>query len=149
MAEMNIYEILERIPHRYPFILVDRVLDIEPGVRIHAIKNITVNEPFFVGHYPNMPIMPGVLILESLAQTGALLMSSLVDIRLGSGNIPLFAGLDDVRFKQPVIPGDQLHLHVEVIKNRKTFWKMSATANVDGKVICSAEITSAFKEVKE
>lgn len=143
MSELNIYDILENIPHRYPFILVDKVLDLVPGERIHAIKNVTVNEPFFAGHYPNKPIMPGVMILEALAQAGALIFSSLIDIKLGSGNIPLFVGIDNARFKQPVIPGDQLHLHVEVTKSRNVFWKMSAIARVDGTIVCSAELTSA------
>src|SRR5438105_3837251 len=102
MMTMNIYEILEKIPHRFPFILVDRVLSVEPGKKIQAIKNVTVNEPFFAGHYPNQPIMPGVLILEALAQSAALLVSTETDLTPESGFVPLFAGVDKVRFKRRV-----------------------------------------------
>lgn len=142
---MKIHEILNKIPHRYPFIMIDRVTHIEKGVELKAIKNVSINEPYFMGHFPGNPVMPGVLILEALAQASSV-------FAIGSGAevsdnaIQVFAAIDNVRFKKMVIPGDQLELHVEYIKHRKHIWKIKGTARVDGEVVCTADLTSASME---
>ncbi len=122
MSTLEIREIMERIPHRYPFLLVDRVLEIVPGRRIVAIKNVTINEPFFQGHFPGAPVMPGVLIIEALAQAGAVLLLS--DIPNGTSKLVYFTGIDEARFRRPVVPGDQLRLTMEVLKLRARTCKM-------------------------
>jgi 3-hydroxyacyl-[acyl-carrier-protein] dehydratase len=143
----NIYEILSTIPHRYPFIMVDKVLSIEHGKCIHAIKNVTANEPYFAGHYPQQPIMPGVLIVEALAQSAALLVLTDPSKEPQEGFVPLFAGVDNVRFKRKVIPGDQLHLHISITRYKQGIWKMHAEAIVDEDVACIADLTTAFREI--
>jgi 3-hydroxyacyl-[acyl-carrier-protein] dehydratase len=135
--EMDIHEILEHLPHRYPFLLVDRVLAVEPGKSIHAYKNITMNEPYFVGHFPHHPVMPGVLIMEALAQTGAVLLLSQEAYK---GKIAYFAGMENVRFKQPVIPGDVLTLEVTLVKQRGPVGFASAKASVRGNLVASGEL---------
>jgi len=133
---------IERIiPHRYPLLLVDRVVDMEPGKRIVAIKNVTANEWFFQGHFPGYPIMPGVLIVEALAQTGAVLLLSDESAR---GQIPLFAGIEKCRFRQQVVPGDTLMLELEVISRRGPVGKGKATARVNGKLAAECELTFAL-----
>ena len=135
---MDIQKIQSLLPHRYPFLLVDRVIASEPGKRLVAIKNVTVNEPFFQGHFPSKPVMPGVLLIEAMAQaTGLLAMES---AEVPKEAIYYLVGVDKARFKSPVVPGDQVHLEVEVIKNRREIWVFSATAKVDGKMVASAEI---------
>jgi len=135
---MDIQKIQSLLPHRYPFLLVDRVIESEPGKRLVAIKNVTVNEPFFQGHFPSKPVMPGVLLIEAMAQaTGLLAMAS---AEVPKEAIYYLVGVDKARFKSPVVPGDQVHLEVEVIKNRREIWVFSAAAKVDGKVVASAEI---------
>jgi 3-hydroxyacyl-[acyl-carrier-protein] dehydratase len=135
---MDIQKIQSLLPHRYPFLLVDRVIESEPGKRLVAIKNVTVNEPFFQGHFPSKPVMPGVLLIEAMAQaTGLLAMES---AEVPKEAIYYLVGVDKARFKSPVVPGDQVHLEVEVIKNRREIWVFSATAKVDGKMVASAEI---------
>ena len=135
---MDIQKITSLLPHRYPFLLVDRVIESEPGKRLVAIKNVTVNEPFFQGHFPSKPVMPGVLLIEAMAQaTGLLAMES---AEVPKEAIYYLVGVDKARFKSPVVPGDQVHLEVEVIKNRREIWVFSATAKVDGKMVASAEI---------
>ena len=143
MAEVNIdiNNIISMIPHRYPFLLVDRVLDVESGESIVALKNVTVNEPHFVGHFPQKPIMPGVLIIEAMAQASALLVVE----ALGDdtkGKLVYFMSIDDARFRKPVIPGDTLHLHVNKIQNRRNVWKMSGEARVDDAKVAEAVITA-------
>lgn len=135
---MDMQKIQSLLPHRYPFLLVDRVIESEPGKRLVAIKNVTVNEPFFQGHFPTKPVMPGVLLIEAMAQaTGLLAMES---AEVPKEAIYYLVGVDKARFKSPVVPGDQVHLEVEVIKNRREIWVFSATATVDGKMVASAEI---------
>jgi len=139
---LDIRGILDSIPHRYPFLLVDRVLEIVPGRRIVAVKNVTFNEPFFQGHFPGAPVMPGVLIVEALAQTGAVLM--LHDYAERSGKLVYFAGIDEARFRRVVGPGDRLVLTMEVVKLRSRTCKMKGVAEVDGEVAAEAEILSAM-----
>ncbi|HHY81814.1 MAG TPA: 3-hydroxyacyl-ACP dehydratase FabZ [Clostridiales bacterium] len=140
---LNINDIMQRIPHRYPFILVDRITEMEPGKCAKGIKNVTINEPFFQGHFPGYPVMPGVLILEALAQLGAAVV-------LGSeenkGKLALFTGIDGVRFRRQVIPGDQLQLEVQVIKMRNVMGKAAVKATVDGEVAVEGEIMFALAD---
>jgi 3-hydroxyacyl-[acyl-carrier-protein] dehydratase len=147
MTELNIHEVLKHLPHRYPFLLVDRVLEVEPGKRLVAIKNVTINEPFFPGHFPHAPVMPGVLIMEALAQaTGILSFQT-------NGNLPTerslyyFVGIDNARFRKPVEPGDQLMLEVELTRRIRDLWKFKAEAKVDGQVVASADLMCAEKEL--
>ncbi len=139
---MDIKRILASIPHRYPLLLVDRVLEIDPGKRIVTLKNVTFNEPFFQGHFPGEPVMPGVLIVEAMAQSGAVLM--LHDMENREDKLVLFAGIDRARFRRAVTPGDQLRMTLEVIKLRSRTCKMSAVAEVDGKKVAEAEILSSM-----
>lgn len=130
-------QIQEILPHRYPLLLVDRIIEFSEGERIVGQKNVTVNEPFFQGHFPGKPVMPGVLILEALAQTGAVLVLGKPENR---GKIALFAGIDNCRFKRQVVPGDQLRLEIEVTKLRGSIGKCQAKATVEGELACSAEL---------
>ncbi|SFA48980.1 3-hydroxyacyl-[acyl-carrier-protein] dehydratase [Parageobacillus thermantarcticus] len=129
------------IPHRYPFLLVDRILEIEDGKRAVGIKNVSVNEPFFVGHFPEYPVMPGVLIVEALAQVGAVAMLKKEENR---GRLAFFAGIDNCRFKKQVKPGDQLRLEVEIIRAKGSVGKGKGVATVDGELVCEAEIMFAL-----
>ncbi|MFN7931504.1 MAG: 3-hydroxyacyl-ACP dehydratase FabZ [Blastocatellia bacterium] len=137
---MDILEIQSLIPHRYPFLLIDRVLEIEPLKRIVALKNVTMNEPFFQGHFPGAPVMPGVLIIEAMAQAGALLLFREVPDR--ESKLMYFAAIEEARFRKPVTPGDQLRLEVSVLKYRSGYGKLQGKAYVDGNVVCEAVITS-------
>jgi 3-hydroxyacyl-[acyl-carrier-protein] dehydratase len=139
---MDIREIARHLPHRYPFLLIDRVLEIDPGKRVVALKNVTYNEPFFPGHFPGDPIMPGVLIVEALAQAGAVLL--LHDMADREGKLVYFTGIDKARFRRTVVPGDQLRLTVEVLKFRATASKLRGIAEVDGVKVAEAEIMSAL-----
>lgn len=148
-ATLDIQQILSLIPHRYPFILVDKVLDYKKMEYINAIKNVTMNEQFFTGHFPNHPVMPGVLILEAMAQTGAILSSLSRTPKEGCGILHLFAGIDKVKFKQIVVPGDQLHMELKLLGEKKDFWRMQGQAYVGDKLVCSAILLSAAKEFKK
>ncbi|MEH7334240.1 3-hydroxyacyl-ACP dehydratase FabZ [Neobacillus drentensis] len=143
---LDIDQIKEIIPHRYPFLLVDRILEVEEGVRAVGIKNVSANEEFFNGHFPDYPVMPGVLIVEALAQVGAVAMLKKEENR---GRLAFFAGIDGCRFKKQVKPGDQLRLEVEIIRLRGPIGKGKAVASVDGEVACEAEITFALGDKKE
>ena len=135
---MDIQKIQSLLPHRYPFLLIDRVLESEPGKRLVAMKNVSINEPFFQGHFPSKPVMPGVLLIEAMAQaTGLLAMES---AEVPKEAIYYLVGVDKARFKRPVVPGDQLVFEVEVLKNRREIWVFAAEAKVDGKIVASAEI---------
>ncbi len=145
---MDIQEILEHLPHRYPFLLVDRVLECEPGKRLVAVKNVSVNEPMFTGHFPERPIFPGVLIMEALAQATGILAFRTTGKKPDGSSLYYFAGIDKCRFKQPVVPGDQMILEVEVLKEKRGIWKFQAEAKVDGKVVASAELMCAEQAIK-
>lgn len=144
---MDIHEILEHLPHRYPFLLVDRVLEIVPGTSIHAYKNVTINEPFFVGHFPHHPVMPGVLIMEALAQAAGILSFKTMEEKPSPDTVFYFAGIDEARFKRPVMPGDQLHLHVEIERQMRGIWKYKAEARVDGQLAASAKLMCAKRDL--
>lgn len=142
MADMKIEEIKKLIPHRYPFLLVDRVLEIEPN-RIVAIKNVTVNEEFFNGHFPGAPLMPGVLQIEAMAQSGCImLMESHVDDV--EKNLVVFTGINKAKFRKSVVPGDQLRMEVELVNKRRNFVTMEGSATVDGEVVCELEASAAI-----
>lgn len=140
---MDIHEILKYLPHRYPFLLIDRVIEIVEGESIVAIKNVTINEEFFVGHFPNRPVMPGVLILEALAQAAGVLAYKSTNTSPKDGVLFLFAGIDNARFRRVVEPGDQLRMEVKVLRSRRDMWKLEGSAFVDGELACSAELLSA------
>jgi len=144
---MDIHEILEHLPHRYPFLLVDRVLAVEPGKSIHAYKNITMNEPYFVGHFPHHPVMPGVLIMEALAQAAGILSFKTMNTKPDADSVFYFVGIDECRFKKPVSPGDQLHLHVEIMRQMRGIWKYKAEARVDGQVVAEATLMCAKRDI--
>ncbi|MDY0394201.1 3-hydroxyacyl-ACP dehydratase FabZ [Virgibacillus halophilus] len=139
---MDIEQIKEIIPHRYPFLLVDKVLEVDEGNRVVGLKNVSANEPFFQGHFPAYPVMPGVLIVEALAQVGAITM---LDKEENKGKIGFLAGIDKCRFKKQVKPGDQLRLEVEIIRVKGPIGKGKGRATVDGELACEAEITFAIK----
>lgn len=144
---IDINAILNLLPHRYPFILVDRILDYKSMDFLIAIKNVSINEPFFTGHFPGNPIMPGVLMLEALAQAGALLYSLSHTPTEGHEFAYFFAGIDKTRFKQVVIPGDTLRLEVRLMSQKRDFWRMQGEVFVGDKLACSSELTSAAKEI--
>ena len=147
--EMNISEILSHLPHRYPFVLVDRVISIEPGKTITALKNVTINEPFFPGHFPHHPVMPGVLIVEALAQAAAILSFKTGNHMPTHDSVYYFAGIDKARFKKPVGPGDQLILEASINRILKGIWQYSCRALVDDAVVAEADIMCILKEIKK
>ena len=139
----NIQEIMDFLPHRYPFIMIDRILEIVPDEKITALKNVTINEPFFQGHFPGTPIMPGVLIVEAMAQAGGVLASASLP-QEKQGALIYFMGIDKVKFRKPVVPGDQLVIEVQILKQRLKAIKMSAIATVDKKIVAEAELMATF-----
>ena len=143
MLTLDIHEILNHLPHRYPFLLIDRVLECEPGKRLVGIKNVSYNEPYFTGHFPQRPVMPGVLILEAMAQATGILAFKTLGRVPDENSLYYFVGIDKGRFKQPVNPGDQLRLEVEYVKQLRGIWKFNGRALVDGNVVCSAELMCA------
>src|SRR4030043_1365440 len=144
---VEIKEIMNILPHAYPFLLVDRIIEIDPGKRVVGIKNVTYNEPFFPGHFPDRPIMPGVLIVEAMAQTaGVLVFKSTPEEERGK---PVyFLGIDNARFRKPVVPGDQLRLELEITKHRQSIWGFKGKALVDGKKVAEAELLAMLGEEK-
>jgi 3-hydroxyacyl-[acyl-carrier-protein] dehydratase len=144
---MDIHQILKKLPHRYPILLVDRVLELDPGKRIRALKNVTINEEFFVGHFPQRPVMPGVLMLEALAQAAALLGFVTHDITPDDKTVYYFAGIDAARFKRPVEPGDQLILEVETLRMKASIWKFKARALVDEELAVEADLLMAIRKL--
>ncbi len=145
---MDIHQILQHLPHRYPFLLVDRVLELEVGKSIHAYKNVTFNEHFFTGHFPHHPVMPGVLIMEALAQAAGILSFETMGEMPTEDSVFYFVGIDEARFKKPVMPGDQLHLHVTIERQMRGIWKYDAVAKVEGDVVASAKLMCAKREIE-
>lgn len=142
---MDIHQILKTLPHRYPIILIDRVLELEAGKRILALKNVSINEPFFMGHFPHYPVMPGVLVVEAMAQAAAVLSFVSLGKQSDGNSLYYFAGIDGARFKRPVGPGDQLHLAVTLIREKAGIGKFSGVATVDGSVVAEAELLCAHR----
>lgn len=138
---INLEQIMELIPHRHPMLLVDKVIQLEPGKDITALKNVTYNEPFFLGHFPKRPVMPGVLIVESMAQTSAVLVVKTVGDEI-AGRLVYFMSIDEARFRKPVVPGDTMHIHAAVLQNRKNVWKFKCEATVHGDKVAEATITA-------
>jgi 3-hydroxyacyl-[acyl-carrier-protein] dehydratase len=146
---MDIAAVLEHLPHRYPFLLIDRIREIELGKRIVALKNVTINEPFFQGHFPQRPIMPGVLILEAMAQAAGILVFRTLGEKPDANSVYYLVGIDKARFKRPVVPGDQLELEVVLERGVRGVWKFSCTARVDGAPVCEAEMLCSVRKAAE
>ncbi|MDP2163413.1 MULTISPECIES: 3-hydroxyacyl-ACP dehydratase FabZ [Comamonadaceae] len=144
---MDIHQILKQLPHRYPFLLVDRVLELEKGKRIKALKNVTMNEPFFTGHFPHRPVMPGVLMLEAMAQAAALLAFDMQGITPDEKTVYYFAGIDGARFKRPVEPGDQLIMEVTLERLKAGVFKFKGVARVDDNMACEAELMCTMRTI--
>lgn len=144
---MDIIEVMNYLPHRYPFLLVDRVLEMTPGERIVAIKNVTINEPFFVGHFPHSPVMPGVLIIEAMAQAAAILSFKTRGAKPDENSILYFAGIDNARFKRPVLPGDTLTFDMTLQREMRGIWKYSGVARVGDEVAVQADLMCAIKQI--
>ena len=143
VAAIDIKEIMRLLPHRYPFLLVDRIIEAEKAKSIIGLKNVTINEPFFQGHFPSEPVMPGVLILEGMAQIGGILAYHSIPEMVGKKLI-YFAGIDKAKFRQPVVPGDQLLIEMKVLKQKGKIWKMAGKAKVNGNLVAEAELLAAF-----
>lgn len=147
MEHQDIHDIMRYLPHRYPFLLLDRILELHPGKSIRALKNVSVNEPYFAGHFPSRPVMPGVLILEALAQASAYLAARTEDAPAQSNRIYLFAGVDKVRFKKLVEPGDTLEIEAYFVRKLRRIWKCGASASVQGGLVCTAELLFTYRDV--
>lgn len=148
MSSMDIHEILNYLPHRYPFLLVDRVISLEEGKEIVAVKNVTINEPFFPGHFSYYPVMPGVLVVEAMAQAAAVLSFKTMGSKPSDDSVYFFAGIDNVRFKRPVSPGDQLILKVSIDRIMRGIWKYKGQALVDDVVVAEADLICTLKMIK-
>jgi 3-hydroxyacyl-[acyl-carrier-protein] dehydratase len=144
-GSMDIEDIMRYLPHRYPFLLVDRVVALEPGKSIRGIKNVTMNEPYFVGHFPGYPVMPAVLVIEALAQIASILAWKIAGRTPGDGSLIFFAGIDNARFRRPVRPGDQLHLESEVQRLVRGIGKFAVRARVDGEIVAEADLLAAMR----
>ncbi|HLW74055.1 MAG TPA: 3-hydroxyacyl-ACP dehydratase FabZ [Gammaproteobacteria bacterium] len=145
---LDIHAIMQQLPHRYPFLLVDRVLECKPGESLTALKNVTINEPFFPGHFPQRPVMPGVLILEAMAQATGLLAFASLGHAPAKDEIYYFVGIDKARFREPVEPGDQILFKVKVLASKRGIWKFSGVAEVDGRVAAEAELMCAARKLE-
>lgn len=141
---LDVNEIMKILPHRYPFLLVDRIIEMDPGKKIVGLKNVTMNEPFFPGHFPGHPVMPGVLIVEAMAQVAAILAYSSAEEN--KGKVTYFVGIDKTKFRKPVVPGDQLRLELEVIGCRRGIWSFAGKAYVDGKLVTESELRATFAD---
>lgn len=147
MKTMDIHDIMRHLPHRYPFLMVDRVLECEAGKYIVALKNVTMNEPHFPGHFPHHPVMPGVLILEALAQAAAIMSYVTVNKVPDENSVVYFAGIDGARFKRPVLPGDQLILRADLLRSMRGVWKYATRAEVNGEIVAEAEMMAALRDM--
>jgi 3-hydroxyacyl-[acyl-carrier-protein] dehydratase len=147
METMEIQEIMAHLPHRYPFLLIDRVLSCEAGKQIVALKNVTINEPFFAGHFPHYPVMPGVLIVEAMAQASAILAFKSFDLKSDARSVYYFVGIDEARFKKPVMPGDQLIIKAQVVRNLRGIWKFTGQATVGDQLVSEAELMCTMKNL--
>lgn len=146
MVQMNIQDVLRFMPHRYPMLLVDRVLECVPGKHLVALKNVTANEPFFPGHFPGRPVMPAVMILEVMAQATGILALMTLDRPTSDGEVYYFVGVDHARFRRPVVPGDQLIVRVDIVRHARGICKVDAIGNVDGKMVAEARLMGALRE---
>ncbi len=146
--EIDIHRIREILPHRYPFLLIDRVVEHTPGESLTALKNVTVNEPFFEGHFPYRPVFPGVLMLESIAQASAILVSLIIDAKASQKNVYLFAGVDKARFKAPVEPGDQLMITVHLEAQKRALWRCAGHIEVAGKTVCASDVLFTHRPIE-
>jgi len=149
MNALDINQILEHLPHRFPMLLIDRVLECEPGHRIRAIKCVSINEPYFPGHYPHRPVMPGVLVIEAMAQAAAILSFATMGQKPNDRSMYYFVGIDGARFKRPVVPGDVLTLDVEITRTVRSVWKYAGRASVDGALAAEAELMCTYKMIAE
>lgn len=149
MKNMEIREVLEYLPHRYPFLLIDRVLLCEPGKRVAALKNVTINEPFFQGHFPYYPIMPGVLIVEAMAQAAAILTFHTEKAKVDERSVYYFVGIDNARFKKPVVPGDSMRLEVTLARQMRGIWKFDAQALVDDALVAEARLMCTVRKISD
>lgn len=149
MSEMNIRDILKFLPHRYPFLMVDRVVEFEPGHSMKTVKNVTADEPCFSGHFPHYPVFPGVLILEAMAQTTALLIFRTRNQMPEQDTLYLFVGIDKARFKRQVEPGDQLEISVELLREHRGMSRFLCEARVDGRVVCTADLMGAVRDIEK
>lgn len=147
MDKLDIYQVLKHLPHRYPFLLIDRVTDYVENKSLSALKNVTINEPFFQGHFPHYPVMPGVLVVEALAQACAILSFKTLGQLPGDEGVYLFVGIDKARFKHPVVPGDQMKIQVALERKVQSIWKFSATAHVDDRLCCSADLMCTYRKL--
>ena len=143
---MEILEIMQHLPHRYPFLLIDRVLSCDPGKELIALKNVTVNEPYFGGHFPNFPVMPGVLIVEAMAQAAAILAFKSFDLERNANSVYLFVGIDKARFKKPVTPGDQLIIKTQIVRNLRGIWKFTGQAFVEDALVSEAALMCTMRD---
>ena len=148
MNQIDINQIQEILPHRYPFLMIDRVIEVDPGKTLTAIKNVSINEPCFQGHFPHHPVFPGVFMLECIAQASAILASLMIEAKASGENVYLFAGVDKARFKRTVGPGDQLYINVEFVKHLKKLWRCVGTIKVNGELACSADVLFTHREIE-
>ena len=148
-TSMDIHEILDHLPHRYPFVLIDRVVSMELGKEITALKNVSINEPFFPGHFPHHPVMPGVLIVEAMAQAAAILSFKTMGAKPTDDSVYYFAGIDSARFKKPVLPGDQIMLNVKIDRILKGIWKYTGVATVGGAIVAEASMMCILKTIEK
>jgi 3-hydroxyacyl-[acyl-carrier-protein] dehydratase len=149
MSEMSIHEVLEYLPQRYPILMIDRVLVCEPGQRIVALKNVSINEPHFPGHFPTRPVMPGVLILEAMAQAAAVLALRTLNVKPDENSVYYYAGIDNARFKRPVEPGDQMQVEVKILGSKRGIWKFGCTAHVGTVLVAEADIMCTVRPVSD
>ncbi|MBP9713516.1 MAG: 3-hydroxyacyl-ACP dehydratase FabZ [Sterolibacterium sp.] len=145
---MDINDILKHLPHRYPMLMIDRVLECVPGERIAALKNVSINEPYFPGHYPHQPVMPGVLIIETMAQAAAILAFKTLNDRSNDNTVYYFVGIEGARFKKPVLPGDQLKVDASIIYHKRGMWRFKAQATVEGQLVSEAELMCTLRTIE-